>query len=59
MLPRSPSQDFNKLFTDNFHAPLQLIVDYESRAMSHKIGPEGFRPTILALGAQRRHAIVN
>lgn len=48
-----------KLIVDHPAAPLGLIIDYANLAMSHKIGPEGFTPAILAFGAQPLISIGN
>ena len=43
-----------KLMIDHRAAPLCLIIDYATLAMSHTIGPEGFTPAMLAFGAKPR-----
>lgn len=47
------------LILDRAAAPLSLVLNYANLAMSHTIGPEGFTPAILALGAQTRLPIRN
>lgn len=48
-----------KLRVDHPHAPLSLISDHTSLAMSHKLRPEGCTPAILIFGPQFRLPIGN
>lgn len=49
----------NKLLIDHPTATFSLIIDYANLAMSHTIGPEGFTPAILSIGAQPRLPVGN